>query len=47
MRGNEPHKRYERRMTLWLLITYALIGLLSAALVLYAAIGVGWRPRGR
>ncbi len=43
----DQHKRYERRMALWLLVTYVLIGILTAALVLYAAVGVGWRPRAR
>src|SRR5688572_2536211 len=41
----DQHRRYERRMTLWLFVTYVLIAIVSAALVLYAAIGVGWRPR--
>jgi len=44
-RVQEQHKQYERRLVIWLGITYALIAILSAALVLYAAVGVGWRPR--
>jgi hypothetical protein len=41
----DRHRQYERRQTVWLLVTYILIGIVSAALVLYAAVGVGWRPR--
>jgi hypothetical protein len=41
----DQHRRYERRQAVWLFVTYILIALVSAALVLYAAIGVGWRPR--
>jgi hypothetical protein len=32
-------------MAVWLMVTYVAIAIVSAALVLYAAIGVGWRPR--
>jgi hypothetical protein len=42
----EPHKHYERRLALWLGVAYTLIALVSAALVIYAAVGVGWRPGG-
>jgi hypothetical protein len=41
----DAHRHYERRQAVWLLVTYILIGIVSAALVLYAALGVGWRPR--
>jgi hypothetical protein len=41
----DHHRKYERRQAAWLLVTYVLITILSAFLVLYAAIGVGWRPR--
>jgi hypothetical protein len=40
----DQHKAYERRMAVWLLVTYTLIAIVAAALVIYAAIGVGWRP---
>ncbi len=32
-------------MTIWLFVTYILIAIASAALMLYAAIGVGWLRR--
>jgi hypothetical protein len=40
----DRHRQYERRQALWLLVTYILIGIVTAALVLYAAVGVGRRP---
>jgi hypothetical protein len=43
----DEHKRYERRMAVWLLVTYVLIGILTAALVLVeAALREGGEGRG-
>lgn len=46
MASPPTHRHYERKLVLWLAVAYALIGLMSAGLVIYAALGVGWRPGG-
>jgi hypothetical protein len=44
MASPTTHKRYERKLVVWLAVVYTLIGLMTAALVIYAAVGIGWRP---
>jgi hypothetical protein len=39
----DRHRQYERRQAVWLLVTYVLIAIVTAALVFHAAFGVGWR----
>jgi len=42
----DPHRRYERRQAIWLFISFAVIGLMVAAIMLYGAIQAGlWKPR--
>lgn len=40
----DQHRRYERRLALWLGATYIAIGLLAAALVVWSALKLGFRP---
>ncbi len=40
----DPHKNYERKLAIWLGITYVVIALMSAALVVYSALKLGFRP---
>jgi len=42
----DPHKRYERKQFIWLLVTYVVIAIMSAALMIYAALMSGTRPAG-
>jgi hypothetical protein len=38
--GKQPHKRFERRLVLWLAVTYVAIALMSLAVMLYAAVPI-------
>jgi hypothetical protein len=41
------HKRYERNLVFWLLLSYLLIALVAAAIMLYAAWPFLWPSRSR
>jgi len=45
----DPHpkssiKDYERKQAVWLFVTYVIIAIMTAALMLYAALSSGTRP---
>ena len=44
-----PHRRYERRQAIWLFISFCLLGMMTLAVVVYAALQAGllrnWRRR--
>jgi hypothetical protein len=42
--GRDPLRALERRMGLWLGVTYAAIALLVAALIAYCFHALGWPP---
>jgi hypothetical protein len=42
----DPHQRYERKQVIRLFVSFALIGLMVAAVAIYAAARAGlWNPR--
>jgi hypothetical protein len=42
----DPLRKYERKQAIWLFISFARIGLMVVAVMLYGAVQAGlWRPR--
>lgn len=42
-RTEDPHKKYERRQAVWLVVAYGAIALMTAAIMAYAWFGAGAR----
>ena len=41
----DPHSKYERKQVIWLFISFALIGVMVVAVMLYGAVQAGfWKP---